>query len=283
MQDIVFHPKQPWLFSGGDDGQIIRWQLPQDGQEAKPLQQWPVDAGAVTVLASTPAGTTLASGHVDGKIRLWQADNGKLLRVLEGHSDMIGASGGAGLAFSPDGKTLASASHDNTVRLWDWGKGKSLLVLEGHNDNVYSVAFSPDGRWLASSSADESIVLWNARTGEPAKRLKGNQNMVFGLQFLAEGLLASASGDNTIRLWDVQTGFTRRILQGHTAAVTGLALWRADSALYSASNDGTVKRWGGALLRQWLVDSTREPNSVALSPDGQLAAVGFVDGSLLVV
>ncbi|MEZ5477738.1 MAG: hypothetical protein R3E95_09725 [Thiolinea sp.] len=44
--DIVFHPKQPWLFSAGADKQIIQWQLPQAGTEARVLDQWKVDAGA---------------------------------------------------------------------------------------------------------------------------------------------------------------------------------------------------------------------------------------------
>ncbi|MDD5394662.1 MAG: hypothetical protein PHE17_16730 [Thiothrix sp.] len=284
--DIVFHPTQPWLFSGGKDGQIIRWALPQAGQAAKVLQQWQVEGTKVYVLALTPDGKVLASGHDDGKIRLWESGeekdtSPKLLRVLEGHSQVIADR--SGLAFSPDGERLASASYDNTVRLWDWRKGSSLQVLAGHNDAVDGVAFSADGQTLASSSADQSIILWDAASGQALRRLKGHQNMVFGLQFLPDGLLASASSDNTIRLWDVATGITRRILQGHTAAVSGLALWQEQASvlLYSASNDGTVKRWGGELPGQWLVDLPGEPNPVAISPNGKFAVVGFDDGSLI--
>ncbi|MBJ6610946.1 MAG: WD40 repeat domain-containing protein [Candidatus Thiothrix moscowensis] len=313
VMDIVFHPTQPWLFSGGEDGQIIRWALPQAGQAAKVLQQWQVEGGAVAALALTPDGKVLASGHVDGKIRLWEVgetppslplsgeeqdgsppDKGelegvslqekgtspKLLRVLEGHSQRI--ADGRGLAFSPDGERLASASYDHTVRLWDWHKGSSLQVLAGHNGFAQGVAFSADGQTLASSSADQSIILWDAASGQALRRLKGHQNMVFGLQFLPDGLLASASSDNTIRLWDVATGITRRILQGHTAGVLGLAWWQEQASvlLYSASNDGTVKRWGGELPGQWLVGLPGEPKSNAVSPDGRLVAVGFDDGSL---
>ncbi|SEB02177.1 WD40 repeat [Thiothrix caldifontis] len=285
--DIVFHPTQPWLFSGGEDGQIIRWALPQAGQAAKVLQQWQVDGGAVNALALTPDGKVLASGHDDGKIRLWDSGeekekdtSPKLLRVLEGHSRMIAT--GWGLAFSPDGERLASASYDNTVRLWDWGKGSSLQVLAGHNGFAQGVAFSADGQTLASSSADQSIILWDAASGQALRRLKGHQNMVFGLQFLPDGLLASASSDNTIRLWDVATGITRRILQGHTAAVTGLALWQEQASvlLYSASNDGTVKRWGGELPGQWLVGLPDEPASAAISPDDRIFVVGYADGKI---
>jgi WD40 repeat protein len=284
-QDIVFHPNGQWLFSGGDDGQIILWALPQAGQAAKVLQQWQTD-NKVEALALTPDGKVLASGHGDGKIRLWESGeekeqdaSPKLLRVLEGHSRLIST---RGLAFSPDGERLASASYDNTVRLWDWRKGSSLQVLAGHNDAVHGVAFSADGQTLASSSADQSIILWDAASGQALRRLKGHQNMVFGLQFLPDGLLASASSDNTIRLWDVATGITRRILQGHTAGVTGLALWQEQASvlLYSASNDGTVKRWGGELPGQWLVGLPESPVSNAISPDGKRIALGFNEGSL---
>ena len=271
--DIVFHPKQPWLFSGGDDAQIIRWQLPQKGQVAKALQQWTEEKqgeafGQVQTLALSPDGKVLASGHVDGKLRLWQADNGKLLRILQGHSQRIAT---RGLAFSPNGKQLASASYDNTVRLWDWHKGEVLQVLKGHNDDVHGVAYSPNGELLASSSADQSIILWNAKTGQPLRRLKGHKNMVFGLQFLPNNLLASASSDTTIRLWD-------------TATVTGLALWQAQPKdqplLYSGSNDGTVKRWQSDLPQQWLMDFPEEPTPNAISPDGKIIAVGFNNGSI---
>jgi WD40 repeat protein len=295
--DIVFHPTQPWLFSGGADGQIIRWALPQSGQAARVLQQWEVDDTKVYALALHKDGKVLVSGHGDGKIRVWDIEETppglplsgeekeaapKLLRVLEGHTGMIGDGGGAGLAFSPDGKVLASASHDTTVRLWNWQSGETLQVLNEHTAPATGVAFSPDGQWLASSSFDQSIILWDTQSGQQLRRLKGHQNMVFGLQFLDSGLLASASSDNTIRLWDVQTGVTRLILQSHTAAVTGLAVWeeQGQQRLYSASNDGTVKRWGGALPGQWLVGLPGEPFATAISPDGKIVLVGFVDGSL---
>jgi WD40 repeat protein/energy-coupling factor transporter ATP-binding protein EcfA2 len=309
---LVVPLKQPWLFSGGEDGQIIRWALPHDGQPAKPLQQWSADAqgqafGKVYALALTPDGKVLASGHDDGNIRLWEIKETpekrtppsllssgegknappKLLRVLEGHSRMIAE--GFGLAFSPNGRQLASASYDNTVRLWDWEKGISLQVLTGHNGAAQGVVFSPDGQTLASSSDDQSIILWNVQTGQALRWLKGHRNTVFGLQFLPDGLLASASRDNTIRLWDVETGITQRILQGHTATVAGLALWQAQgkaaaTLLYSSSNDGTVKRWRGDLPQQCLIGLPELDAGISssVSPDGKYVVVGLGNGRIQV-
>jgi WD40 repeat protein len=279
---VVFHPKQPWLYSAGDDGQIIRWAVPQAGQAARELQRWTgKDLGAVYALALTPDGQVLASGHTDGSIRLWQADSGALLRVLAGHRESISMQNG--LAFSPDGLRLASASNDHTARLWDWASGKSLQVLEGHNGDVNGVAFSPDGQMLATASNDQSLLLWDAHTGQKLRRLTGHSNEVFGVRFLPTAnrlLLVSTSRDNTTRLWDVESGIALRTLQGHTGAVANVVAWQ--NQLYTASNDGTIKRWADNLSQQSLLSLPSEPNPCAISPDGLSVVVGFSDGSLRV-
>ena len=291
VRSIVFHPEQPWLFSAGDDGRIILWSLPQAGQDAQILQQWIVDASA-GALAVEPDGKVLASGHVDGMIRLWQLDllqppfvnlgeNGEPQSwwQLEGHTEAISQ---FGLTFSPDGQYLASAS-DGTARVWDWqDEQANPNILRGHSNKVLSVVFSPDGQWLASSSSDHGIILWDMQIWQPVRTFKGHQNMVFGLQFIDDRLLASASFDKTIRLWDVPTGVTRRILQGHTTGVQSLVVLGAQGRklLYSTGNDGTVKRWSGDLPEQWLVDLIEELKSTTISPNGNIIAVGFGNGSL---
>jgi hypothetical protein len=64
-------------------------------------------------VAFSPDGLRLASAHPDGTVRLWDADTGKQLAVLQGHTGEVLA-----VAFSPDGSRIASADKDGTVRLW---------------------------------------------------------------------------------------------------------------------------------------------------------------------
>jgi WD40 repeat protein len=64
-------------------------------------------------LAYSPDGEILAAGSDDGAIYIWQANNGTLLKKLEGHTNTT-----TSLAFTPDGKLLISSSYDGTIRLW---------------------------------------------------------------------------------------------------------------------------------------------------------------------
>jgi len=236
----------------------------------------------------------LASGGKDNDITLWNPETGKALQTLEGHTELISE---GGIAFSPGGEYLASASYDDTARVWDMKTGKTLHVLKGHTNNVQNVAFSSDGKILATSSSDDkSVRLWNAETGDPIRVLSGHQNAVFGLRFIPNSpYLISASFDRSLRVWDTETGATLRILQGHSAGVGMIALHKYDDkadphgalsllnekiSLFSASNDGTVRRWLMAMPYQKMVDLPSEPSSTAIAPNGNFAAVGFANGSL---
>jgi WD40 repeat protein/energy-coupling factor transporter ATP-binding protein EcfA2 len=271
VRRVLFHPNGHLLISGGYDQQIIIWSLP-DG-----IQKTVLDAQTkVEALAIHPKGHLLASGGTDNTISLWDMDSHQKIQSLEGHEDTI-----FDLAFSPNGQLLASASYDKTARLWDVETFKQVHVLKGHAAYVLGLAFHPNGKQLATSSQDTNILLWQTQTGQPIRIFQGHDNMVFGLLFLPAGTsshLVSASFDRTLRIWDTETGIPLRILQGHQAGIS----WIKTNGrhIYSAANDGTVRRWPTAMPDMHVVDVDGEPSSCAISPDGQHIALGFSDGSL---
>ena len=69
--------------------------------------------GAATSLAWSSDSRWLASGHVDGAVRLWDITSGIEKARFHFHIDVVAA-----LAFSPGGEFLASAGYDEAVILW---------------------------------------------------------------------------------------------------------------------------------------------------------------------
>jgi WD40 repeat protein len=282
IRDIVFHPAGRWLASAGNDRQIILWSLPTADRAPEILRQWRTDK-AVMALAVSPDGRLLASGGDDHAITLWNPENGAPARTLKGHQGKI--SEVTGLAFSPNGELLGSASHDGTARLWDVASGSGIARLEAHGKAVKSVAFSADGKYLATGGDDNRVILWEIASQNAMRVFTGHRNMVYGLAFAERSgeqntapLLIAGGFDHTLRIWDTDSAATLRLLQGHTAAVNGIAV--RDTRLYTASSDGTVRRWDLSLPHQRLLDVPGEPASTAVSPDGRLLAVGFANGDL---
>jgi WD40 repeat protein/serine/threonine protein kinase len=122
---------------------------------------WQADIGldyGVTAMALSPDGKFLVvgTGYEDSSIRVLDANTGKLLTKLGGHTGWIGE-----LVFSHDGRWLASAAADQSIRLWDAASWVEATVFRGHGEEVHTVAFSPNDKTLASGGKDGAIMLWD--------------------------------------------------------------------------------------------------------------------------
>jgi WD40 repeat protein len=70
--------------------------------------------GVVTAVALTAGARHALAGGVDGAIRLWEVDTGRLVATLRAHATRV-----TSLALSPDGERLVSTDESGAVRIWD--------------------------------------------------------------------------------------------------------------------------------------------------------------------
>jgi WD40 repeat protein len=221
-------------------------------------------------VAFAPDRKALAVIGEDGWVRIYDPENGRLLRRWRGPVGDPYA-----LTYSPDGRTLAAAI-DNEVYLWDAATGMERRRLAGDaaTHEFRGLAFSPDGKVLAAANSHESVWLWDAATGKEVRRLRGRHRGILAVAFAPDGkTLATGGWDGLVRLWDVAQFKEKRPEPGHNAPVRAVAF--AGAQVASVSSDGTLRLWDRATGAERVKAMTFAPNckiGLAASADGRLLA-----------
>ncbi len=233
VADVVFSPDGRWLASVAASQQhITLWDVASK-REWRNLTGSP---SPLACLAITPDGQRLAALSIDGVVRIWAVDSGRVLLTLP-----FAAVDDAmfGLRFSPDGRWLAAngrgckiwdtttgrehlsllpgkvAGHvsfsphskwiaipNATVKVMELATGKEVAELNGHFDFVFSSAFSPDGKFLATAGRDQVVKFWDTTWWREQATIKGHSNSILAIEFAPDGqTLATASLDHTVKLW----------------------------------------------------------------------------------
>ncbi len=120
--------------------------------------------GVARALLFAPDGRTLIAGYGDGAIRLWDPEEGRLLRELVEYDrdDAVTSA----LLLSPDGQTLIAGDHKGRLRFWNtatWGCLGSLTVRSTRAIThgtawIHSLAVTPAGDGLDLTTGDVDII-----------------------------------------------------------------------------------------------------------------------------
>ncbi len=158
--------------------------------------------GAVHAVAFSPNGKTLASGDLEGELRIWDIAKRSQVHLLKG-ADAINA-----VAFAPDGRHLALGNRAGIVELHDLSWSSEPVSMIGHAGEIRAVAFSPDGKTLASGGDDRTVRLWHVATGRELLTFK--DLAVHALAFSPDGtMLAAALHDGRVRVWHARPSEAR--------------------------------------------------------------------------
>jgi WD40 repeat protein len=243
------------------------------------------------VLAYSPDGRRIVTGHIDGTLRQWDPATGKPVGAPMKGTGIVNA-----VAYTPDGQTIASASQDGTMRLWNANTGAPLNPNPQHVERLgRGIAVSPNGKVIFTGSANDTIQAWDPQTGQLlATQLAFDDHRVFinDVVFDRSGHLFAVSGNNGgIAIYDT------RPFQLHAPIITVMGpgslpaqVWQVAFSpdahtIAVGSENPQLELWNadtGTLIRTIRAGPSTAAFviAVAFSPDGHRVATGRSDGAL---
>ncbi|XP_027367461.1 angio-associated migratory cell protein-like [Abrus precatorius] len=156
-------------------------------------------------LAFSYDGQLLASGSLDGIVKVWGVSGNWEGKTLEGPGGDI-----EWLRWHPRGHILLAGFLDSTVRMWNTDRSSLLNTFTGHSHRVTCGDFTPDGKKICTGSDDATMRIWNPRSGESIYVVKGHSYHDDGLTCLAisstSTLALTGSKDGSVHIVHIPTG-----------------------------------------------------------------------------
>jgi WD40 repeat protein len=285
---LTFSQDGTRLATCGGDGLVRYWSLStfpiKEGTKPIPQVEFNGHSKPVTSVALSGDGRFLASGGGDQIVRIWEIAKGTEMKALRGHKDWITT-----VAFRPNSSALLSASVDGEVKIWELSSEQTTKPY-GHTGKLNTIAVSRDGKLVATGSEDKTIKVWDVASGLELFTLDaasgGHDDEITALSFAPNSKqLISAGKDHKLIIWDLEN---RKVL--HSRAI---GQFYFPYLLYANKGDKFLVWQSGDVNQNLIV--TYDPNGAQLSQldtkdkeigcmtfstDGEMAALGFKDGSV---
>lgn len=292
------------------------WKMSQTGA----IAMFGDGAWGIWRISVSPDGKWIATGEMNGGVRIWDARRRELACSL---SESSMAQYGL-VAFSPDGLRLYGTAEqgvvkcwsvpsfqetnveflhgsrvrglavsndvvavyefDGNLHLWDVESGDKRQIWVGRGGGVGEgcLAFSPDGSLLGVGRGMRAPIL-DVASGEESTAI--NQACKYGIAFAPNNTrIASGSTilDSSVYLHQASDGQLLESLSGHSLYVHDVAMSKDGTSFASSSADRTIRLWDTrtAKLLRVLRGHSDEVYCIQFSADGKQLISGSKDGRI---
>lgn len=261
------------IVTGGGDKKIKVWNV-----DGTPIRSVDAHDALVNWLAISPDGKTLASAGLDGKVKLWNLADLKLLRTIDAHEG-----GATAVAFSPTGKLIISSGVDKMVKIWDLD-GKLIKSIEAATGKVLGIrtvtVFGMD--FIVSAGADGNVKVWSY---DGATAYGFVTDHVGGLTYVTGDPIAqlfyTGGADGKIKFWGLSG--TGAFDGAQSSPVRAMCVSPDGKLLVTGGEDGKATVWDTAGRKPIQTIDDAHAGGVliiAVSPDGKSYFSGGNDRKL---
>ncbi|KAI5078681.1 hypothetical protein GOP47_0006352 [Adiantum capillus-veneris] len=250
-----------------------------------PLRRLAHHRSAITGLAFSPSGSSLASCSLDHSVKLFSYPGGEFQSNVTRFTLPIRS-----VAFSITGSMLAAAGEDDGIKLISTIDSSIVRVFKGHNAPVVSLSFDPNNEYLASAGSDGTIMCWSLSSGKRVHTLYHaapntdlNSSCRNEVAWHPKGDVLAVPGRKNgvdVVMYDRDTGEKVFSLKGGHSATVGFLAWSFNGKYIATSaGDNQVILWD--VDNRQDIDSQKFESqicSLAWKPNGNALAVMDADG-----
>jgi len=236
LECVAYSSDGKLFASGGWDNRILvyRADTPNFGQKVFALEG---HNAAITCVAFSRDANLLASASKDFSVKIWDMSNGRLVKTLSQHNDVVNR-----VFFDQSGWNVLTCSNDGTIQILDITNIIEPKVLKiGTPVNGFVQAPDKKSYYVATNGAE---VLQVDATGKVLQKMSGHTDAVNQIELTPDSkFLVSCSNDKTAVIWDIANAKPLRKFIGHNWKVTGFSISSDSRYLLTGCNDGEAILW----------------------------------------
>lgn len=231
--------------TGGNDCKVSLWKISndlitkhQDNIPCNALHTLSSNKSRISSLCFDHDEQYIVSGGLNGSIKVFDINEGKLARNLVGHQVNV-----TSLQYHGFGEFIVSGSSDCSMKVWDVRNKTCVQTYSGHEKEITCVRFSPDGRWVSSSGKDGKLYIWDIVAGKSINCFQVSPTYYTNFEFNpSEFMMSAVTAARSIKLYDLETFKTIGTIPPESCNIKPTCFVNRDSSICSVSKDA-CKIW----------------------------------------